>query len=97
MQPGNGNAQWHVGSAERCLCARCRRLDALLVFPPRSTGPLSLCVTVATQVLLHVNYDPLIITLIGDAKANAGLLLGVVSELKTALQPIRATLEERPA
>lgn len=43
-------------------------------------------------MLIHVNYMPIVLSFIANSDANAGLLLGLVPELKTALETIRQTV-----
>ena len=49
----------------------------------------------AGAALVHVNFFPLVVTLVGDAGCNVGAMQAAVGPLKAALEPMREALQEQ--
>jgi len=49
----------------------------------------------AGAALVHVNFFPLVVTLVGDATCNVGAMQAAVGPLKAALEPMRDALQEQ--
>ncbi|KAL6044316.1 Ragulator complex protein lamtor3 [Balamuthia mandrillaris] len=45
-------------------------------------------------LVFQLNLAPLVITMLGEENTNAGLLLGLVPELKTVFQPLRKSVSQ---
>ena len=45
------------------------------------------------SVLLHISHTPLVVTLIGDASANVGMMMYCTDQLKAALDPVKSAVE----
>eukprot|EP01121_Diplochlamys_sp_Union-15-3_P002205 TRINITY_DN11927_c0_g1_i1.p1 TRINITY_DN11927_c0_g1~~TRINITY_DN11927_c0_g1_i1.p1 ORF type:complete len:130 (+),score=24.81 TRINITY_DN11927_c0_g1_i1:55-444(+) len=41
------------------------------------------------KILVQINYNPLVITIVGDENANCGLMMGVAEQLKKAVEPLK--------
>jgi len=47
------------------------------------------------RLLVHINLHPLVVTVVGTAAMNLGVLLSLVPDLKKGLEPLNQTIERK--